>query len=73
MEVRKQSGFKNTKLKSLGVRANLLIHLAIQPHQPLLVSTVLVISKRQPLLPAVVLGNSKHIATTREYCTRNAS
>ena len=69
----KRSEFKNTKLRSLGVRASLLIHFALRPHQPLLVSIVLVIGKRQPLLRAGVLGNSKHNATTGKYRTRNAS
>ena len=52
--------FKNTKLKSLCVRAILLIHSALGPHQPLLVSIVLVIGNRQPLLGVGVLGISKH-------------
>ena len=65
----KRNGFKNTKLGALGVRAILLIHCALWPHQPLLVSTVLVISKRQPLLRLGILGNSKHGATTGNYRT----
>ena len=68
---KKRSRFKNTKLRILGVRASLLIHFALRPHQPLLGSTVLVISKHQPLLPVRVLGIGKHNATTRDYRTWN--
>ena len=55
--------------EALGVRASLLIHFALWPHQPLLASIVLVISNRQPLLGVGVLGNGKHGATTRNYRT----
>ena len=65
--------FKNTKLGCLDVRATLLIHLRLRPHQPLLISIVLVIGKRQPLPGIVVSGIGQHSATTREYRTWNAS
>ena len=42
---------------------------ALRPHQPLLVGSILVIGNRQPLLRVVVLGISKHGATTNRYRT----
>ena len=53
----KRSGFKNTKLRSFGVRTTLFIHDTPRPHQPQLVGRVLVISQQS--------------ATTRDRCTSN--
>ena len=54
---RKRSRFKNTKLRSSGVRTTLFIHDAPRPHQPQLVGSVLVISQQS--------------ATTRDHGTRD--
>ena len=54
--------FKNTKLESLCVRATLLIQAYAWPHQPRLVSSVLVIGKSSPQPRVVVLGIGKQSA-----------
>ena len=54
---RKQNGFKNTKLKSFGVRTTLFIHDTPRLHQPQLIGSVLVIGQQS--------------ATTRDRRTRN--
>ena len=55
----KRNRFKNTKLRSSGVRTTLFIQDALQPHQPQLVGSVLVISQQS--------------ATTNGYHTSNQS